>query len=310
MQAEFKAQKSTSKPPKEIPAYMESTEDMKNLGLTLGIYILIFSLKLIVYSFSGVLALLAEALHTLSDIFVSGFLLIAAAYSRRGADETHMFGHGRAQHAGALVAATLFVSFTSLELYREAIPHLINPVEREYQNLPWAIGVLLVSMLIAAIPLVSLLRGKTKGPAAKAQLLELFNDEMGLLAALAGTVFVVLGQPLADPLAAILVATIIAFNGIKLFRENLSFLLGRSPGKEFIDNIRRTALDVPGVRGVHNLRAEIVGNGKTHVVMHILVPKGITIEQADAIAAEVHKRIHLSERLGYCVIHAESEKTE
>lgn len=285
MQDGFEAQGSPAKPPKGIPAYLESTDDLKNLGLTLGIYILIFSLKLIVYSFSGLLALLAEALHTLSDIFVSGFLLIAAAYSRRGADETHMFGHGRAQHAAALVAATLFVSFTSLELYREAVPHLINPVEREYQNLPWAIGVLLVSMLIAAIPLVSLLRGKAKGPAARAQLMELFNDELGLLAALAGTVFVMLGQPLADPLAAILVATIIAINGIGLFRENLSFLLGRSPGKEFIENIRRAALEVPGVLGVHNLRAEIVGNGKTHVVMHILVPKGITIEKADAIAA-------------------------
>jgi len=123
-------------------------------------------------------------------------------------------------------------------------------------------------------------------------------------------VFVVLGWPLADPIAAIVVATVIAVNGVGLFRENLSFLLGRSPGPEFIERVRATALAVPGVRGVHNLRAEIVGNGKTHVVMHILVPKGIMIEQADAIAAEVHRRIRLAERPGYCVIHAESEKTE
>jgi cation diffusion facilitator family transporter len=297
-------------PEKNSAEQAEPAEDLKNLGLTLGLYILIFILKLIAYFASGVMALLAESLHTLSDIFVSGFLLIAAAYSRRGADETHMFGHGRAQHAAALVAATLFVSFTSLELYREAVPHLLNPVVREYQNLPLAIGVLVLSMLIAVIPLLALLRGKAKGPAAKAQLLELFNDELGLLAALAGTIFILLGWPLADPIAAIVVATVIAFNGIKLFRENLSFLLGRSPGKDYIENIRRAALEVPGVLGVHNLRAEIVGNGKTHVVMHILVPKGITIEKADAIAAEVHKRIHLAERPGYCVIHAESEKTE
>ena len=288
----------------------ESAEDLKNLGLTLGLYILIFALKLVAYFASGVMALLAEALHTLSDIFVSGFLLIAAVYSRRGADSTHMFGHGRAQNAAALVAATLFISFTSLELYREAVPHLLNPVEREYQNLPLAIGVLLVSIFIAGIPLVKMLREKAKGPAARAQSLELINDELGLLAALAGTVFVVLGWPLADPIAAIVVATVIAVNGVGLFRENLSFLLGRSPGPEFIERVRATALAVTGVRGVHNLRAEIVGTGRTHLVMHILVPKGITIEQADSIAAEVHRRIRLAERPGYCVIHAESEKTE
>jgi cation diffusion facilitator family transporter len=290
------------------PRSAESSDDLKNLGLTLGLYLLIFVLKLVAYLSSGVMALLAEALHTLSDIFVSGFLLIAAVYSRRAADEAHMFGHGRAQNAAALVAATLFISFTSLELLREAVPHLVNPVEREYQNLPLAIGVLLVSMVIAGIPLISLLRGKAKGPAAKAQLLELFNDELGLLAALAGTVFIVLGRPLADPISAIVVATVIAFNGIKLFRENLSFLLGRSPGREYLDGIRATALSVKGVRGVHDLRAEVVGNGRTHVVMHILVPKRITVEKADAITAEVHRRVLLSaEQPGYCVIHAESD---
>jgi divalent metal cation (Fe/Co/Zn/Cd) transporter len=262
------------------PRSAESSDDLKNLGLTLGLYLLIFALKLVAYLSSGVMALLAEALHTLSDIFVSGFLLIAAVYSRRAADEAHMFGHGRAQNAAALVAATLFISFTSLELLREAVPHLVNPVEREYQNLPLAIGVLLVSMVIAGIPLISLLRGKAKGPAAKAQLLELFNDELGLM----------------------------AFNGIKLFRENLSFLLGRSPGREYLDGIRATALSVKGVRGVHDLRAEVVGNGRTHVVMHILVPKRITVEKADAITAEVHRRVLLSaEQPGYCVIHAESD---
>jgi cation diffusion facilitator family transporter len=290
------------------PRSAESSDDLKNLGLTLGLYLLIFVLKLVAYLSSGVMALLAEALHTLSDIFVSGFLLIAAVYSRRAADEAHMFGHGRAQNAAALVAATLFISFTSLELLREAVPHLVNPVEREYQNLPLAIGVLLVSMVIAGIPLISLLRGKAKGPAAKAQLLELFNDELGLMAALAGTVFIVLGRPLADPISAIVVATVIAFNGIKLFRENLSFLLGRSPGREYLDGIRATALSVKGVRGVHDLRAEVVGNGRTHVVMHILVPKRITVEKADAITAEVHRRVLLSaEQPGYCVIHAESD---
>lgn len=307
MPGKLKLEKSSPKPEQEKIAGQEAAQDMRNLGLTLGLYILIFALKLIAYFASGVMALLAESLHTLSDIFVAGFLLIAAAYSRRAADETHMFGHGRAQNAAALVAATLFISFTSLELFREAIPHLLNPVEREYQNLPLAIGVLAVSMIIAGIPLLSLLRGKSKGPAAKAQLLELVNDELGLLAALAGTVFIILGWPAADPLAALLVATIIAVNGIGLFRENLSFLLGRSPGKEYLDRIRTTALAVKGVRGIHDLRAEVIGPGQTNVVLHILVPKHITVEKADAIVAEVHRRILTSVEPGYCVIHAESE---
>ena len=112
---------------------MKQHEDIRGLQLTLGIYIVIFAMKLAVYFMSGVIALLAEALHTLSDIFVSGFLLVAAIYSRKEADQTHMFGYGRAQNVAALVAATLFISFTSFELYREAIPRLFRAEEATFE---------------------------------------------------------------------------------------------------------------------------------------------------------------------------------
>jgi divalent metal cation (Fe/Co/Zn/Cd) transporter len=122
---------------------------------------------------SGVMALLAEALHTLSDIFISGFLLIAARYPRRRADEVCMFGYGRAQNVAALVAATVFFSFTSFELCREAIPRLLQSTVFDYQNLSLVVVVLVASMLIAAIPLIKLLLQKERGAAIKAQLLEL-----------------------------------------------------------------------------------------------------------------------------------------
>ncbi|NIN94529.1 MAG: cation transporter, partial [Anaerolineae bacterium] len=68
----------------------------------------------------------------------------------------HMFGYGRAQSVAALVAATLFLSFTSFELYKESIPRLFRPEEATHQNLPLALGGLVISMLIATAPLVGL----------------------------------------------------------------------------------------------------------------------------------------------------------
>jgi divalent metal cation (Fe/Co/Zn/Cd) transporter len=84
----------------------------------------------------------------------------------------------------------------------------------------------------------------------------LINDESGLLAALIGTLFIMWGQPLADPIASIVVATIIAYNGIRLFIENLSFLLGRSPGSEYLGNVERIARSVPGVAG-ESMKAKV-----------------------------------------------------
>lgn len=287
---------------------MSESNDLRGLKLTLVGYLIILVMKLGAYWMSGVMALLAEALHTLSDIFVSGFLLVAAIYSRRRADETHMFGYGRAQNVAALVAATLFISFTSFELYREAVPRLFSTETVEYQNLPLAIGVLIVSMVIAAFPLATLFRQKTRGAAAKAQMLELVNDELGLLAALLGTLSIVWGWHLGDPLAAIVVATIIAYNAVGLFRENLSFLLGRSPGADYLDKMQTIARSVPGVLGVHDLKAEYIGPETIHAGMHIEVAKGTPIEKAERIADKVMHRIHTENENGYCVIHVEAKK--
>lgn len=281
---------------------MHDAKQERALWLALAAYLVVFGFKVAVYLVSGVMALLAEALHTLSDIFISGFLLIATRYSRRGADEAYMFGYGRAQNVAALVAATLFISFTSLELYREAIPRVLQPVAAEYQNLPLVIAVLVGSMLIAAVPLIKLLRQKERGAAIKAQLLELVNDQLGLAAALAGTAFLAWGYPLADPLAAIAVATIIAFNAVGLFRENASFLMGRSPGAAFLAEVERAARSVPGVLEVRDLRAEYVGPDTVHAGMVVGVRPGLAVEESSQIADEVHRRVHKDAHAGYCFI--------
>ncbi len=235
------------------------SEDIRSLQLTVAVYLLVFAMKLVAYLMTGVMALLAEALHTLSDIFVSAFLLVASSlWSRKQADTEHVFGHGlgaeRSRPGGRYTVHLVH----QLQAVRGSDPRLFKSGEATYESLPLALGVLIVSMLISAAPLLILFRQKVRGAAAKAQLIECVNDELGLLAALLGTLFITWGWPIADPIATIVVATIIAYNAIGLFRENLSLLLGRSPGLS-LANIESLARSVPGVLDVHDLRAESSG---------------------------------------------------
>lgn len=283
---------------------------VRALRLTLVVYTIILALKLTVYALSGVIVLLAEALHTLSDIFISGFLLLAMSWSEKSADEEHMFGHGRADNIAALVAATLFVSFTSFKLYEESVPHILRPETLSHQNLSLVIAVLGVSILIAALPLVNLIRQRTDGAAAKAQLMELINDELGLIAALIGTVFIMTGHPIADPIAAVFVATIIAVNGIRLFIDNFSLLLGRSPGNELMAEIEKAARSVEGVLDVHGLKAELVGSDTVHADLHLVLWRGLDLGEADRISEEVRARIYEIAARKYCVIHLHLDAAE
>lgn len=283
-----------------------STEkEIRSLYLTVGVYAIIIIIKLIAYFTTHVLALLAESFHTLSDLFISGFLLVALVWSRKGADKDHMFGHGRAQNVAALLAATLFLSFTSYKLYEEAIPKLIHPTSTTHENLTVAIVVLILSMIIAAFPLFSLVRQKKLGAAATAQMIELTNDELGLLAALVGTIFIANGFPLADPIATLIVATIIAMNAIGVFRKNLGLVLGKSPGTEYIDKVRQIALSTPGVLEVIGPWAEYIGPDSIHADLQIKVPPGISIEEANAIARTVRQRVQTQVDCLYCSVHPE-----
>jgi divalent metal cation (Fe/Co/Zn/Cd) transporter len=82
-------------------------------------------------------------------------------------------------------------------------------------------------------------------------------------------------------------------------------LLGRSPGPEYLANVDRLARSVPGVLGVHDLRAEYIGPETVHAGLHIEVQRGLAIEEADRIAEEVQQRVHEGLDSGYCVIHVD-----
>ena len=90
--------------------HLSPDKEIRSLYMTVGFYAIIIVIKLIAYFSSHVMALLAESFHTLSDLFISGFLLIAILWSRKSADKEHMFGHGRAQNVAVLLAASLFLS--------------------------------------------------------------------------------------------------------------------------------------------------------------------------------------------------------
>lgn len=281
----------TSATPSQAAQSDHATE-LRTLKLSVVLYVFVFALKMGAYFWTGVMALLAEGLHTLSDIFVSGFLLLAAWWSQKKPDEVHQFGYGRAQYVGALVAATLFISFTSFELYKEAIPRLFSHEEVKHQNVSVAIGVLVLSMLLAMAPLVSLLRQKKRGAAAKAQLFELVNDQLGLVAALIGTGIVMAGYPIGDPIAAMAVATIIGVNGVGLFRENLSYLVGRSPGDDYMKSAEEAIRSVAQVRAFHTLRAQMIGPDAVHLSVHLELDPSLSLRDANGVAHVVEGKLH------------------
>jgi cation diffusion facilitator family transporter len=279
--------------------------ETRGIKIALTGYLILVILQLATYFFTNILVLLAQALEMLSDVLISTFLLLSAYWSRKPADEFHMFGHGRAQNVAAMVSATILVSFMSLETFREAIPKFFQTEASEFQNVNLALIMILVGMFVVAIPIIGILKVKAKGASTKAQFVALLKDEFSYIAALIAVVLVAQGYYWADPLASTIVATFIAFSGVYLFKDNVHYLVGRAPSKQFMEKVESTARSVKGVLGVHDLMAEYVGPNIVHAGLHIEVAKGTSIEEADRIAEEVKERVSQETGCQHCVIHVD-----
>jgi len=286
----------------------EHATETRGIKIALIGYVILVVLQLATYFLTNILVLLAQALEMLSDVLVSTFLLLSAFWSRKPADEFHMFGHGRAQNVAALVSATILIFFMSLETFREAVPKFFQTDVSEFQNANLALIVVLVGMFVIAVPTIDILRVKTRGASVKAQLIALFKDEISYVATLIAIVFVTQGYSLADPIASTFVAAVIAVGGLYLFKDNVHYLVGRAPSRDFIEKIESTAKSVKGVLGVHDLKAEYVGPNVVHTGFHIEVARGTPIEEADRIAEEVKERVSRETGCQHCVIHVDPSK--
>lgn len=258
------------------------------------------------FLFTNMLVLYAQALEMLSDVMISTFFLLSLYWSRKPADQFHMFGHGRAQNVAAMVSATFLIFLMSIEALREAIPKLFQtPDTSDFQNASLALIMIVVGMLLIAVPSIDILRTKTKGASLKAQMVSLLKDEITYVAAFVAVTLVTQGYYIADTIASLFVAFVIALGGIYLLKDNVNYLVGRAPNQKFFEKLESTAKSVKGVLGVHDLKAEYVGPDIIQASLHIEVEKQTPIEKADEIAHQVEEKVSKEVNCQYCVIHVD-----
>jgi cation diffusion facilitator family transporter len=280
------------------------TERLRSVRVALVVALALLALKLGVYFATGLIVMLAEAFHSLTDALLIGALLIAARLSALPPDEGHPFGHGRGENLAAVVASLLFVFLLAVELVREAWGALAEPRPPPVQP-ALALGVLALGAVMMVWPLMLARRDmRQHGGVVRAQAVEALNDILGIGAAAAGILAVMAGYPAGDAIAALVVAGIIGYNAIGLFRANLPYLVGGSPPHEFYTRVERTALEVEGALGVHSMAAEYIGPSQVHLDLHLTVRAEMTIEEADRLAHRVRDRLEEAiPELGHSTIH-------
>jgi cation diffusion facilitator family transporter len=254
------------------------------------------------------LGLLSEALHSGTDLVAALLTFFAVGVASRPADESHRYGHGKAEHLAALAEASILV-LASLFVAWRAAERLAGSSSTHVDATWYALVVVGVVIVIdASRTLVSWRAAREfESAALRSNALHFFSDLLGSVAVLIGLVFVRSGYQHADSIAALFVAVLVLAGAARLMRTNVDVLMDRVPVAA--EAAARAAIaDIRPVVDVKRLRMREAG-GRQFADVVIGVPSGAAVGQGHAAADSVEEAVLAALPRSDVVVHVEPEET-
>lgn len=251
-------------------------------------------------------AMVADGIHSLSDLLTDVVVLFTHKIGQLPADDNHPYGHGRAETIGAtLVGAVIIIA--GIGLGYEAFVVISTGTFRT-PLIPAALAAV-VSIGIKEI-LYRYTRSvgeKTNSPSVVANAWHHRSDAVSSVAALVGIVGAMAGFPIMDPIAAILVSILILKVGYNIAFRGLRDLMDTALSEEETRRIETIINRLPGVLQTHELRTRRIG-GDVLMDVHILVDHEASVTEGHHIAEGVRRElIRTMDNVQEVLVHVDTE---
>lgn len=234
-------------------------------------------------------ALIADAVHSLSDLFTDAVVLAGLKFAEKPIDDSHPYGHGRVETVGAGVLGVILI-FTGLGIGWEAITTIGEGV----RTIPTALALAgaAVSIITKEILFRYTIRigQKTGSSALIANAWHHRSDAFSSIATLFGIGAAMAGWPLFDPLAALIVTLLIIHVGWTILKDAFFDIIDTAVKPEIRNEIVTAALSIPGADAYHDLKTRKIGSDIL-VDIHIEVSPRMNVCEAHNIADEVKDAI-------------------
>lgn len=246
-------------------------------------------------------AMIADAVHSLSD-FVTDIVVIAfVRISGKPQDEDHEYGHGKYEtFATALIGAALL--FVGIGIFADSASGIFGFMRGEHLEAPGMLAFVaaLVSVLSKeAVYRYTVIKGRRLN--SKAVIANAWHhrsdalSSVGTMAGIGGAIFLGDTWRVLDPLAALVVSLFIIRVAWQLVKPSIDELLEKSLPKEMEDTITAIILSFKGVRSPHHLRTRYIGN-TIAIEVHIRLDGSMTLNEAHDITKGIEAA--LKEKFG------------
>jgi cation diffusion facilitator family transporter len=254
-------------------------------------------LKVAAGTLTGSVALLTEALHSVTDLVASVVAFFSLRKADVPADESHPYGHEKLEDLAAAIEGVLILVGCGVIVF-EAVRSLIRGPH--VQTLGIGIAVLGISVVVNVVVSRRLHRRakETGSPALAADASHLSTDAATSAGVLLGLVLVaVTGWEWLDPVVALTVVVAIAVAGVRILARSSRVLVDEALPADELTAVREAVLGFGdrGVAGFHALRARRAG-ARRYVDLHVQFRAGTTLERAHRTAHELQDAIRA--RLG------------
>ena len=263
--------------------------------------IILSIIKIICGFISTSTAVIADGIHSLSDVFTTIGVIIGLKLSSKKADKEHPYGHERIESITAL--------FLSFVLFIVAIgigySGLNNIVTKNYTK-P---GILAISASIISIISKELMyfytikyAKKINSTSLEADAWHHRSDSLSSVGALIGIIGARMGYLILDPLVAILICIIIIKISYDICKQSINQLIDVSASDENIQIITSKVLNIKGVVRMDNLKTRKYAS-KLYVDVDISVDSELSVKEGHNIAMKVHKSIEEDKYIKHCMVH-------
>ena len=248
--------------------------------------------------------LIADGIHSLSDLVADFVVLFAGHHSKKDADVDHPYGHHRFETAASLALGLLLLA-VGIAMLWSAFKKLETPdsVQQVHVMALWAAGAALIAKETLFRYMLAVAK-QVKSSMLVANAWHARSDAASSLVVGIGIIGNLAGYPILDPIAALIVGFMVSRMGWSFGWDALHDLMDRAVDEQEVDAIRITLNETPGVSGVHDVRTRKMGD-MIVVDAHIEVDGSISVEAGHDIAVEARNRVMQRHRVLNLMTHVD-----
>ena len=257
---------------------------------------LLIVLKLVAGIIGRSSAMVADAVHSLSDFVTDAIVLIFVRIAGLPSDKGHDYGHGKYETLATLIIGCI-LAMAGIGLLISGIEQVVRSFNGEHLPRPRMVALIVAVLSIASKEWLYRYTVKvgraTESQAVIANAWHHRSDAIssaGTLVGIAGAMFLGEQWRILDPLAAVMVSMFIIKSGYDIIRPSVGELLEASLPDSQEREIRTLVMSIDGIKNVHNLRTRRIGC-TIAADMHVKMDGGMSLSEAHALASRPERPI-------------------